>query len=103
MCIKLGNLFGNCRFVRPPNAAKLTRKIWGSYWIIRKSFSKPFQKYLKQRKKWFQHIAKFRDTLAHCIPLYIMPFILSEANSKEYYRLEKEAFEAGLKPWSQFI
>jgi hypothetical protein len=26
-----------------------------------------------------------------------MPFILSEPNSKEYYRLEKEAFEAGLK------
>jgi hypothetical protein len=67
------------------------------YWIIRKSFSKAFQKYLKQRKKWFQHVSEFRDSLAHRIPLYIMPFILSEPNSKEYYRLEKEAFEAGLK------
>jgi hypothetical protein len=67
------------------------------YWIVRKSFSKPFQKYLKLRKKWFKHVAEFRDSLAHRIPLYIMPFILSETNSKKYYRLEKEAFEAGLK------
>jgi len=66
------------------------------YWIVRKSFSKPFQRYLKQRKVWFQHVAEFRDSLAHRIPLYILPFILSEPNSKEYYRLEKEAFEAGL-------
>lgn len=82
------------------DGSELDRRTVGlgeGYWVIRKSFSKPLQKYLKQRKKWFQHVSEFRDSLAHRIPLYIMPFILSEPNSKEYYRLEKEAFEAGLK------
>lgn len=68
-----------------------------SYWIVRKSFSMPFQKYLKQRTKWFQHVSEFRDFLSHRIPLYVVPFILSGPNSKEYHRLEREAFEAGLK------
>jgi hypothetical protein len=67
------------------------------YWYLRKSFSKPFRKYLKSRKGWFRHVAEFRDSLAHRIPLYVVPFILSEGNTKEYNRLENEAFAAGLK------
>jgi hypothetical protein len=45
----------------------------------------------------FQHVSEFRDSLAHRIPLYIPPFILSREHSTEYHRLEKAAFDAGQK------
>jgi len=64
------------------------------YWLLRKSFSKPFRKYLKSIKKWFRHVAEFRDSLAHRIPLYVLPFIVSEPNVPEYNRLQREAFAA---------
>jgi len=64
------------------------------YWFLRKSFSKPFRKYLKSRKKWFRHVSEFRDSLAHRIPLYVLPFIVSEPNVPEYNRLQREAFAA---------
>jgi hypothetical protein len=64
---------------------------------LRRTFTKPFQKYLKSRRKWFRHVAEFRDSLAHRIPLYVPPFILSESNAAEYQRLERDAFEVGLK------
>jgi hypothetical protein len=63
-----------------------------SYWSFRKTFSKPFQKYLKSRKPWFKHVSVFRDSLAHRIPLYIVPYIVSESDLPEYQRLQKEAF-----------
>jgi hypothetical protein len=65
-----------------------------SYWALRKSFSKPFRKYLKERKKWFRHVSEFRDSLAHRIPLYVPTFVLSEENILEYKRLEQAAFKA---------
>ena len=64
------------------------------YWFLRKSFSKPFRKYLKSRKKWFRHVSEFRDSLAHRIPLYVLPFIVSGPNVPEYNRLQREAFAA---------
>jgi hypothetical protein len=62
------------------------------YWLLRKSFSKPFRKYLKSRKEWFRQVSEFRDSLAHRIPLYVLPFIVSEPNVPEYNRLQREAF-----------
>jgi hypothetical protein len=64
------------------------------YSLLRKSFSKPFRKYLKSRKKWFRHVTEFRDSLAHRIPLYVLPFIVSGPNVPEYNRVEREAFAA---------
>lgn len=64
------------------------------YWFLRKSFSKRFRKYLKSRKKWFRHVSEFRDSLAHRIPLYVVPFIVSGPNVPEYNRLQREAFAA---------
>jgi hypothetical protein len=64
------------------------------YWLLRKSFSKPFRKYLKSRRKWFRHVTEFRDSLAHRIPLYVLPFIVSGHNVREYDRLQREAFAA---------
>jgi hypothetical protein len=64
------------------------------YWLLQRSFSKPFRKYLKSRKKWFRHVMEFRDSLAHRIPLYVLPFIVSGPNVTEYNRLQREAFAA---------
>lgn len=76
---------------------ELDRRVVGlgeGYWLLRKSFSKPFRKYLKSRKDWFQHVTAFRDSLAHRIPLYVLPFIVSGPNVPEYNRLQREAFAA---------
>ncbi len=85
---------------RGPGGKELDRHLVGlgeGYWFLKKSFSKTFRKYLKTRRKWFRHVAEFRDSLAHRIPLYILPFVLSKDRSDEYHRLEKEAYEAGMK------
>ncbi|MEI9803497.1 MAG: hypothetical protein WDN48_02235, partial [Pseudolabrys sp.] len=74
---------------------ELDRRMVGigeGYWFLRRSFSKPFRTYLKSQKKWFRHVAEFRDTLAHRIPLYVLPFIVSGPNMDEYNRLQAEAF-----------
>lgn len=65
-----------------------------SYWYVRKSFSKPFRKHLGKRKVWFKHLSEFRDTLAHRIPLYIPPYIISEAHEPRYKALEQDCVEA---------
>jgi hypothetical protein len=65
-----------------------------SYGLIRKSFSRPFRKYLRTRRKWFDHIAEFRHPLAHRIPLYIPPYIISEHDSKKYAELEQASADA---------
>jgi len=64
------------------------------YRYVRRSFSAEFRGYLKSRKKWFEHLAGFRDSLAHRIPLYIPPYVVSSANMDEYRRIERESFEA---------
>ncbi len=65
-----------------------------SYWYLRKSFTRPFRKYLNKRKKWFRHIAEFRDTLAHRIPLYIPPYIISENDTPKYNQFSQDCTEA---------
>ena len=64
-----------------------------SYWYVRKSFTRPFRKYLSSRRKWFRHIAEFRDSAAHRIPLYIPPYIISESNTPKYNQLSQECVE----------
>lgn len=66
----------------------------GVYWHLRRRFTKPFRKYLQDRKAWFRHIAEFRDSLAHRIPLYIPPYIISKESAPEYERLGTEAAKA---------
>jgi hypothetical protein len=64
------------------------------YGYVRRSFSPEFCDFLKSRRKWFKHITEFRDSLAHRIPLYIPPYIISDENMKEYQRLEGELSQA---------
>lgn len=65
-----------------------------SYWYVCRSFSKPFRKHLSSRRAWFHHLAEFRDTAAHRIPLYIPPYIISEGNTAKYNLLSQECTAA---------
>ncbi|MGH6851377.1 MAG: hypothetical protein ACREDD_13180 [Methylocella sp.] len=65
-----------------------------TYSRVRLSFSQPFRSYLDSREQWFTHIKEFRDTLAHHIPLYIPPYIITPDRLNEYERLGAAANEA---------
>jgi hypothetical protein len=55
---------------------------------VRGSFSQEMRDFLIGLDPWFAHIIDFRDALAHRIPLYIPPYIVSEQNEAEYAALE---------------
>jgi hypothetical protein len=55
---------------------------------VRASFSAETAGYLTGLDDWFAHIIDFRDALAHRIPLFIPPFIVSEENEAAYDALE---------------
>jgi hypothetical protein len=59
-----------------------------------KSFSSSFNAYIRGLKKWMQHVAEFRDSTAHRIPLYVPPYVIAEKDSAEYERLGGEAIAA---------
>jgi hypothetical protein len=52
--------------------------------VVRSSFSQDMRNYLARLDEWFAHITDFRDALAHRIPLYIPPFIVSPEHDAEY-------------------
>jgi hypothetical protein len=64
------------------------------YKQVRRSFSKQFLAYLESRQEWFDHIQNFRDSLAHRIPLYIPPYVVTPKSVDEYNRLELASAEA---------
>jgi hypothetical protein len=61
---------------------------------VRSSFSESFRNYLDSRQKWFENLKNFRDSLAHRIPLYIPPFVVTPATADEYNRLARASGEA---------
>jgi hypothetical protein len=62
---------------------------------VRVSFSKEFVTYLESRQDWIdKHLKGFRDSLAHRIPLYIPPFIVSPKTVDEYNKLERDSADA---------
>jgi hypothetical protein len=61
---------------------------------VRASFSEEFVGYLKSRQKWVEHLKGFRDSLAHRIPLYIPPYIITPETVDEYNKLEEASAEA---------
>ena len=61
---------------------------------VRRSLSKEFRAYLDTRQEWVDHVKGFRDSLAHRIPLYIPPFIVTPETMDEYNRLEQLSIEA---------
>jgi hypothetical protein len=58
------------------------------------SFSAEFRTYLESCQAWFDHLKSFRDSLAHRIPLYIPPYILTPEGMVGYNKLEQASEEA---------
>lgn len=62
---------------------------------VRASFSPEFVAYLDSRQDWVDnHLKGFRDSLAHRIPLYIPPYIVTPDRLAEYNKLEQDSAEA---------
>lgn len=61
---------------------------------VRASFSAEFIEYLNSRQEWVEHLKGFRDSLAHRIPLYIPPFIVTPDAIEQYNKLEADSSEA---------
>lgn len=81
--------------IRNPNGSEIDRKRVGLLSpIIKHSLPSSFRSYLDTRNDWFEHIKNFRDSLAHRIPLYIPPFMVSSEHADEYQRLDNALFEA---------
>lgn len=62
--------------------------------IIRKSLSQNFRNYLNGRKEWYETMIGFRHTLAHRIPLYIPPYVISPDKQQKYNELERSKGDA---------
>jgi hypothetical protein len=80
------------------NGRNLDRRQVGlgpSYWIVRNSLPKHFRKHLRRRRAWLRHLTEFRDSLAHRIPLYIPPYIISAHQAVQYAQFGADAIAAG--------
>jgi hypothetical protein len=83
------------RAVRARNGADLNPKSVGLWKPqVQESLSKEFRAYLNTRKSWFEDVNKFRDALAHRIPLYIPPYAVEKSKLEEHNRLEQKATAA---------
>jgi len=65
-----------------------------SYRLVRNSLPLSMRQHLNSRKEWLIHVAEFRDSLAHRIPLYIPPYIIAEDRAAEHAQLSKDALVA---------
>jgi len=62
--------------------------------LVRDSFSPEFQEYLRGLNGWFDHLENFRHALAHRIPLYVPPYVISEDKEAAYRDLEDRKTDA---------
>jgi hypothetical protein len=62
--------------------------------IVRASLPADFRTYLKSVDAWLQHLESFRHALAHRIPLYIPPRVVSKQDARTYELLGKRKTKA---------
>lgn len=62
--------------------------------LVRDSFSKEFQEYLKSLDVWFDAMGNFRHALAHRIPFYIPPYVVTTDKEAAYRELEDRMTDA---------
>jgi hypothetical protein len=55
--------------------------------FVRSNTTEKLSAYLDGLDKWFDHLEEFRHSLAHRIPLYIPPYIISPEKEEEYLKL----------------
>ena len=56
--------------------------------LVMRSFSEGFRTHLQARQQWFEYLENFRHALAHRIPLYIPPYVVTQANAPRYNELQ---------------
>jgi|SRR5215471_11584505 hypothetical protein len=61
---------------------------------VRSTYSPDFRSYLDERSEWFGYVTRFRDALAHRIPLYIPPYTVKPDKVSELQRLDQALVEA---------
>ncbi len=74
----------------PNHQVGLSRK----YELVRKSLTPELQKYLNGVDDWFDYLENFRHALAHRIPLYIPPYVVTTDNEAAYKTLEDHKMKA---------
>jgi len=58
--------------------------------IVKASYAAEFRTYIDEIQQWFSHLENYRHALAHRIPLYIAPFIITPSNEATFKSLETE-------------
>ncbi|GGF31924.1 hypothetical protein GCM10011611_42530 [Aliidongia dinghuensis] len=61
---------------------------------LRTALSPELSHYLATLDDWFSYLADFRHALAHRVPIYIPPYLITSATRDEYERLENEKAQA---------
>ena len=62
--------------------------------VVLKSLPRRFSDYLGEIRPWFQYLQNFRHALAHRIPLYIPPSLITNDKLEEYQATEVRIREA---------
>jgi hypothetical protein len=58
--------------------------------LLKASYAAEFRAYIDEIEPWFGHLENFRHALAHRIPLYVAPFVITHSNEAAYRSLEAE-------------
>jgi hypothetical protein len=58
------------------------------------SLPQNIQEIISVRADWFDYLESFRHSLAHRIPLYIPPYVVTQANESEYNKISERIAEA---------
>jgi hypothetical protein len=86
----------------PPGKVGLGKKCR----LVRRSLPGEFRTYLKSLDRWLDNLEDFRHALAHRIPLYIPPCVITEKDYPAYQMLEalkaKARRRGSLKKYEQF-
>lgn len=61
---------------------------------VRASLSADFQEYLKGKEDWIKQLEDFRHALAHRVPLFVPPYIITKDKEAAYNELEAGMNEA---------
>lgn len=86
------------RDIRRANGAELAESAVGiRKEVVRRSFTARFRELLDQRAGWFEYLESFRHSLAHRIPLYIPPYIVSHANEAAYREFDARMAQAAAR------
>lgn len=62
--------------------------------LMRHSLSEPFQARLCEFNDWFNLMKEYRDALAHRIPLYIVPYVVTKKNIEQYEKIDRRMKKA---------